>query len=829
MNRQIRLQSFIATAIAALAVLVLGHSATASVFSNGNVILVDGPTTPDTVPIAIPGAFLPVDGNFFDPFAPDPPGQIFYEGIVDIMTPADPLDDTNRNVSVVVGQTSFGTVLISGESALRDLDLIIGDIGTLPTGQMRRGTGVVRITGFGSVFNNDPNIFPIGLTESPSPVPRPMGVGYDVYVGREGTGTLEISLGGRAEVEDGFVVAYAPGSTGTVIVDGVDSFLGSGGFLDDGDPMTPNNLIVGRRGLGLMNVLNGGQVVSEAPTETEEPRMIVGASIGSDPFDNQEPEAGGQGIVTVMGFGSKWVIGGSLQVGGFHDADEGLLMGKDFEGDDVIYTAEAGRGTLRVEESGIVNVVFPVDIEDPDETDNDLLLAIGRFGRVELNGGYISVGAAGELMSRSERIQVINDGLIAGTGRIDTGVFRNRYLGRVQVGPTESLVIDSSSVFLASDATDSELDDEPLSNFGLIEVQGTSDARAELEFLRAPSPGNIGSGGVSLIRPFLNRRLGDTQSGAFEGGLISAQHATLRFESGIFNEGAMVFSEGMNVISGRVDNIAGPEVNGLFQVMPNTTVVIEDDFSSGGVTDPNAMVASPIVTVNAGGTLSVVDLKSFTLKGSLTMEVSLTNPSKIIVSGDVGLRGDLFVSFASDALTNMSHGDAFELIQFGGDIGNVDDVTDPIRLRPDLALNPVLNVVPSAAFQALFPNLDLITVQILQSMYLMALDPSMVGPPGGPGAMGPDFNGDGVVNLDDLAVWQANVGITMGASVLQGDADGDGDVDGDDFLIWQANIGPFPGAGAGAGNGLATSVPEPGSLMILFCGGLLALAVRARR
>ena len=805
MSRLIRLQSAAALLVGAMLFVFHPTLASASVFTNGDVIPADDPTT-----LANEG--LPVDGNFIDPFALDP--FEFFEGTEDIL----------------VGQTAFGVLLISGESALRYQNLIIGDVGLSPNMQLRRGTGVVRITGFGSLFNNDPFIFPPGLTDYTPERVSPAS-GFGLFVGRAGTGTLEISLGGRAEIESGVVIADQPGSTGTLLVDGFDSFLGngSGRLEDDGDPETPSQLIVGRRGLGFMNVQNGGQVVSEAPTGAEDPRMIVGAVIGSDAFDVDEPEAGGQGRVTVTGLGSKWVIGGSLQVGGFHDAEEGLLMGKDFEGDDVIYTAEAGRGTLRVEDNGIVNVVLPVDVEDPDEGDNELLLAIGRFGRVELNGGHISVGVAGELMSRSEDIQVINDGLIAGAGRIDTGVFRNRYLGRVHVGPTQSLIIDSSSVFLASDATDSELDDEPLVNFGLIEVLGTPDARAELEFLRAPSPQDGAAGGVAFIRPFINRRLGTTEAGAFEGGTINAQHATLRFQSGISNDGTMVFSEGMNIVSGRVDNIAGPEVNGLFHVFPNTTVVIEDDFSSGGITDPEAMIPDPIVNINAGGTLSVIDLKSFTLKGNLVMEVSLTNPSKIIVSGDVGLRGDLFVSFASDALTNLSHGDAFELIQFGGNIGNVDDTTDPIRLRPDLTLNPVLNVVPSPAFQTLYPNLDLITVQILTSMYLMALDPTMVGTPGGPGAMGSDFNGDGVVDLADLAIWQANVGITMGASVLQGDADGDGDVDGDDFLIWQSSIGPVPGAGAGAGNELAASVPEPAGVMLLLCGVLAALATRQRR
>ena len=98
--------------------------------------------------------------------------------------------------------------------------------------------------------------------------------------------------------------------------------------------------------------------------------------------------------------------------------------------------------------------------------------------------------------------------------------------------------------------------------------------------------------------------------------------------------------------------------------------------------------------------------------------------------------------------------------------------------------------------------------------------------------MGPDFNGDGVVNNLDLNIWLANVGITTGASVVQGDADGDGDVDGDDFLFWQRNAGrpmPWTGAGSGSGAGSGAAVPEPAALALLLSGGFFSLAFRRRR
>jgi hypothetical protein len=58
----------------------------------------------------------------------------------------------------------------------------------------------------------------------------------------------------------------------------------------------------------------------------------------------------------------------------------------------------------------------------------------------------------------------------------------------------------------------------------------------------------------------------------------------------------------------------------------------------------------------------------------------------------------------------------------------------------------------------------------------------------GIGGLSTDFNGNGVVNSADLAVWQASYGVNAGA-----DADRDGDTDGRDFLAWQRDFGDLPG------------------------------------
>jgi cytochrome c peroxidase len=82
-----------------------------------------------------------------------------------------------------------------------------------------------------------------------------------------------------------------------------------------------------------------------------------------------------------------------------------------------------------------------------------------------------------------------------------------------------------------------------------------------------------------------------------------------------------------------------------------------------------------------------------------------------------------------------------------------------------------------------------------------------------------DFDGNGIVDGGDLAVWQASFGVNGGA-----DADEDGDSDGRDFLAWQRNYGltwvdlsPL---------GAIFAVPEPSTALL---GGIVLMAIFSRR
>ncbi|MEM6329630.1 MAG: PEP-CTERM sorting domain-containing protein [Planctomycetota bacterium] len=106
-----------------------------------------------------------------------------------------------------------------------------------------------------------------------------------------------------------------------------------------------------------------------------------------------------------------------------------------------------------------------------------------------------------------------------------------------------------------------------------------------------------------------------------------------------------------------------------------------------------------------------------------------------------------------------------------------------------------------------------------------------------------DFNGDGMVDGADYALWRNN--LNGDASLLNGNGNGDLLVDAADLAIWQANFGATGGGAAGGepvlltgrllygdlvtfGAGGLAAAPEPGSAALLVIA-LSGAAIRRRR
>jgi hypothetical protein len=769
---------------------------------------------------------LPFTGNDVD-YDPNPPTNAQFFEYNSVQGPA----NTTGPNEIIVGKGARGDLSITAGSILRAEDLIVGDITTV-AGVPRPGLGLVRITGIGatgagSTFNNDPGItalHPSVIGTSWTTIRNNTGNRLILGRGNGSNGQLDVTAGGNVEIQDAVIIAQDPFSTGLLNVDGSSSSFTSGGF-PGGVATDFHLLIVGLRGTGIMRITTGATVQSEAQPGGNGVDLNFGATIGARPAaGGSEPGLpgleGGQGTVEVIGPASKWLIGGSLQIGGFHHT-QGPLGQVDAIGNTVIYGTNSGVGTLNVDLGGLVNIRPAID-PNPQDT---LALAIGRFGNLNLNGGYLNVGIPG---LRTFRDLVTNDGTIRGGGRIDTGIFHNRYFGEVIVDGGQTLTIASSA----------DLDDnavttiDPLSNYGLIEVTGEIDLRAELIIERAPPTTT-----ATIARPFINQLLPQASlpdPPASRGGLITAEHATLRFESGLLNESQLAFTAGTNIVSGDVMNIGPADVvspddsedtgdfTNLTVTGPDTVVIFQDMLGNSGGAD---------ITVENGGNIVVQQDLAIDVQSELTIELSRDFPSSITVMGDLGLTDAEFNLKLANDVFPLQHGDTFELISFGGNIGGVDSTTDPLRPVPDLS------ILPSILDQSVSPNLNLSNPELVlviqldapDGVYAQFLDPALVGPPGGPGAIAPDFNGDGVIDLADIAIWQTYEGCESGCNVLTGDADGDGDVDGDDLAFILRNLGqppPWAGSGSGSGGGaLGGSVPEPTSLG-LFAAAMLALALR---
>ena len=816
MRSQIR--RFGAVATSAVALLVFSPSAQAVVQVTGNVWLSPDATDPGYVVYAddpfttTVNEGIPTNGNRIDPFRPVD-AQIEFEGRPILNGPGTG-DDTNENFDVIVGRTGSIDEMIINQSQLRDQNLIIGDQATIGS-VIKRGSGVVRIEGFGSLYNNDPTIIPyLGPTQdpdnptSPSEVPRPDGIGFDLFVGRFGNGVLQLALGGRAEIQDAALVGDQSDSVGTLLIDGIGSFLQSGGFeTDDTDIQNVHYMIVGRLGSGTMTIANGGQSYNSGPLSTTGGgnNVVFGAVVGSNlaALDTAAPGNGGQGTVYVDGIASKWTIGGNLQIGGFHDKRSGIGPAaiEDLDGNEVQYFAGAGRGTLRVSNGALVSIVTPPLDETASNVPNRLDLLVGHFGRIELDGGRMELLGAFDATNPQNPTQqlthgrLINDGVVAGNGSISVLQFRNRVLGEVRVGAGQKLLVDATGSFLAVPNIPVPGEEEyPLSNYGVIGVLGTDTERAEIEFERGPG---VPTAPIELTRPFLNLPVVGppvAPNGRTEG-LIHGQDSIMRFRSGLWNRGVLAFTQGSNVVSGDVvnfgDSAPGADDHGRIVIGPDTNVAFEDDLIFLGGTfqvDPTA-------------SFQVLAGNSFTFGGTLQIGVEGTptgmefnNPFQI--AGDATFGGILEVTLTNGALIPPLS--SVPIANVGGTIfGNF----------------AVVNVFGS--------TLDFFTAVQGSNLVLQ----SFVALPAG---SGPDFNGDGIVDDFDYAIWKQNFG-TPGPA---GDANGDGIVDASDYTVWRDNCcGPFPGAGGGSGvgAGFGGTVPEPASIALLLCGGMLALALGRRR
>jgi T5SS/PEP-CTERM-associated repeat protein len=218
------------------------------------------------------------------------------------VVPGDPLLWDNAT-EAYIGDTADGTLTITADSDVVGYRAYVGN--------HTDSTGVAWVDGVGSTWTNT----------------------SEMHVGYYGDGSLVITDGGVVSVVDagGYsgntYVAYKPGSTGSVTVDGVGSLLDS-----------RYNLVVGVDGSGTLDVLNGGQV--------ESTYGFVGGDIDAT------------SVATINGPGSTWTTVGGIGVSGgdatLNVTGGGQLLSFNQFSSDQIGVLHNSQGTLTVEGSGSV-------------------------------------------------------------------------------------------------------------------------------------------------------------------------------------------------------------------------------------------------------------------------------------------------------------------------------------------------------------------------------------------------------------------------------------------------------------------------------------------
>ncbi len=357
------------------------------------------------------------------------------------------------------GGTGAIEVSNGGEFTVTNLDGVTDEAGI----QLGRGvdaTGHLKVSGDGSTVN----IRQVGPSDDAQ-------FGSFFSIGRGGAGTVDVydggvvnvtgneafievggddtdgSVSGRTSylnVRDGGVVnvdsgnylngginiANNIGSSGVVNVDGAGSQIN---INSDGDS-NGAFLTVGRRGEGVLNVTNGGQIVIDGGSDRF-PVFFVGSG------DGNPTESANSGYATISGMGSSVTVrgdsepygafaavartnhsdgtliindygalvvegaGGSLEIAGLNGTETGVFENKglvrvgtggsitvsekitvsgDIQADEVVVLEYGGDGSLYVDIGGVINAQY---------------LAVGDQGFLQIDGGTINsdVTVAGEL------------------------------------------------------------------------------------------------------------------------------------------------------------------------------------------------------------------------------------------------------------------------------------------------------------------------------------------------------------------------------------------------------------------------------------------------
>jgi T5SS/PEP-CTERM-associated repeat protein len=434
----------------------------------------------------------------------------------------------------------------------------------------------------------------------------------------------------------------------------------------------------------------------------------------------------------------------------------------------------AGFGRLEVLNGGVVtsSPTFSGGIDIANSTGSQGTVVVDGAGSLinayQINVGFgTSSGGTGLLQISNNAMVFVTQASISTFGRVELS---NGLLRAGQFSTNNGVFIGSGEVILPSTSS--------MTNYGRMEASGGS-----LRFTGANgSLTNFGviaaEGGTLEFNRTINNNINGSnaaeitlRNGVVRAGLLSSSGTQLT------NSAVLAAIGGTNDFYGRVTNTT----TGSIAVTNHSVLIFHDDVTADGGT----------ITVFPGS--SAVFLEDLTMNEGSQLHADLAGTNQNTGFGDVEvvgvaqLAGSVQVSLASGYMP--AAGDSFQLVaasSISGSLGLGYMPALPTGLKWDLDTEPnrvLLNVVPGLAG---------------------------------------DYNGNGTVDSADYVVWRKTFDQT--GENLAADGNSNGRVDAADYEFWRSRLGNPPGSGAA----IATAVPEPATITLLFAG-LALVGYRGRK